>query len=46
MVVWGPGKRETFRRLAATASYDPQWPATVIHEVPAGQIVADEEAAQ
>jgi len=46
MVVWGPGKRETFRRLTATTRYDPQWPATVIHEVPAGRIVADEEAAQ
>ena len=46
MVVWGASKRETFRRLSATASYDPQWPATVIHEVRAGQIVADEEAAQ
>src|SRR3954469_4562368 len=34
MVMWGAGKRETFRRLSAAASYDPQWPATVIHEVP------------
>jgi glucosamine-6-phosphate deaminase len=46
MVVWGPGKRETFRRLTAATGYDPEWPATVIHEVPAGQIVADEEAAR
>jgi len=45
MVVWGAGKRETFRRLAAATRYDPQWPATVIHEVPDGRIIADEEAA-
>ena len=45
MVVWGPGKRETFRRLTAATGYDPEWPATVIHEVPAGQIIADEDAA-
>jgi glucosamine-6-phosphate deaminase len=46
MVVWGPGKRETFRRLTTATRYDPAWPATVIHEVPAGQIVADEQAAR
>jgi glucosamine-6-phosphate deaminase len=46
MVLWGTGKRETFRRLAATTRYDPLWPATVIHEVPAGQIIADDDAAQ
>ena len=45
MVLWGAGKRETFRRLAAATRYDPQWPATVIHEVPDGRIIADEEAA-
>jgi glucosamine-6-phosphate deaminase len=45
MVVWGADKRETFRRLAAATRYDPQWPATVIHEVPDGRIIADEEAA-
>lgn len=46
MVVWGAGKRETLRRLTAATRYDPQWPATVIHEVATGEIVADEEAAQ
>lgn len=45
MVVWGPGKRETLRRLRATDRYDPQWPATVIHEVAHGEILADSEAA-
>ena len=46
MVVWGAGKRETLRRLSAATRYDPQWPATVIHEVATGEIVADEEAAR
>jgi glucosamine-6-phosphate deaminase len=45
MVVWGAGKRETLRRLRATDRYDPQWPATVIHEVAHGEIVADADAA-
>jgi glucosamine-6-phosphate deaminase len=46
MVLWGPGKRATSKRLAAATRYDPQWPATVIHEVAAGEIIADTEAAQ
>lgn len=46
MVVWGAGKRETLRRLSAATRYDPQWPATVIHEVASGEIVADDAAAQ
>ena len=44
MVVWGSGKRETLRRLAAATCYDPQWPATVIHEVARGEIIADSDA--
>jgi glucosamine-6-phosphate deaminase len=44
MVVWGAGKRETLRRLSAATRYDPQWPATVIHEVATGEIIADDEA--
>jgi glucosamine-6-phosphate deaminase len=46
MVVWGPGKRETFKRLTTATGYDAAWPATVIHEVAIGQIVADGEAAR
>ena len=46
MVVWGAGKRETLRRLSAATRYDPQWPATVIHEVATGEIIADDEAAE
>lgn len=46
LVVWGPGKREALRRVTATTRYDPEWPASVIHEVPTGQIIADKEAAQ
>jgi glucosamine-6-phosphate deaminase len=45
MVVWGPGKRETVRRMRAVDRYDPQWPATVIHEIPNGEILADSAAA-
>jgi glucosamine-6-phosphate deaminase len=45
MVVWGTGKRETLRRITAATRYDPAWPATVIHEVPVADIVADEDAA-
>jgi glucosamine-6-phosphate deaminase len=45
MVVWGPGKRETVRRMRAAVRYDAQWPATVIHEIPNGEIIADAEAA-
>jgi hypothetical protein len=32
--------------VSAATRYDPQWPATVIHEVATGEIVADDEAAQ
>jgi glucosamine-6-phosphate deaminase len=45
MVVWGSGKRLTLTRMRAADRYDPEWPATVIHECPAGEILADEDAA-
>jgi glucosamine-6-phosphate deaminase len=45
MVVWGAGKRLTLRRMRAAARYDAAWPATVIHECPGGEIVADAAAA-
>ncbi|HEY2378777.1 MAG TPA: 6-phosphogluconolactonase [Gemmatimonadaceae bacterium] len=44
MVVWGESKRQTLQRIRAAAQYDPAWPATVIHEVPIREIVADVEA--
>jgi glucosamine-6-phosphate deaminase len=45
MLVWGAGKRRTLSRMRATERYDPDWPATVIHECAAGEILADADAA-
>ena len=45
MVVWGAGKRETFRRIVAATSYDPSWPATLIHECANAEVIADSAAA-
>jgi glucosamine-6-phosphate deaminase len=45
MVVWGAGKRSTLERMRKATSYEPQWPATVIHECRAGEIVCDAAAA-
>jgi glucosamine-6-phosphate deaminase len=45
MVLTGPAKRESFSRVMKAESYDPDWPATVIHEFAGGEIVADKEAA-
>jgi glucosamine-6-phosphate deaminase len=45
MVVWGAGKRRTLQRMLAADRYDPQWPATVIHECATRAIVADADAA-
>ncbi|MEP7345522.1 MAG: 6-phosphogluconolactonase [Gemmatimonadaceae bacterium] len=45
MVVWGAGKRLTLKRMSAAEGYEPDWPATLIHECPEGEIVADQAAA-
>lgn len=45
MLVWGAGKRLTFQRMRATDRYDPDWPATLIHECTEGEILADADAA-
>ena len=45
MIVWGTGKRLTLGRMRQAERYDPQWPATVIHECAAGEILADRDAA-
>lgn len=45
MLAWGPGKRETVRRLRAAAAYEAGWPATIVHECAGGAIVCDEAAA-
>jgi glucosamine-6-phosphate deaminase len=46
MVVWGAGKRTTLARMLRTRHYEPEWPATVIHECAGGEIVCDLEAAE
>ena len=46
MVVWGASKRLTLSRIRAVDRYDPSWPATVIHECTAREIVCDAEAGQ
>ena len=45
MIVWGAGKRETLARMLRAERYEPEWPATVIHEFAVGEIVSDAEAA-
>ena len=45
MVLTGRSKRESLSRIVKAEHYDPQWPATVIHEFAAGEILADREAA-
>jgi glucosamine-6-phosphate deaminase len=41
MVVWGAAKRLTLSRILGAERYDPDWPATVIHEVSAREILCD-----
>jgi glucosamine-6-phosphate deaminase len=45
MIVWGAGKRLTLTRMRGASHYEPDWPATVIHECARGEILADREAA-
>ena len=46
MVAWGDGKRTTVSRMLAADCYQPDWPATLIHECPRAEIVVDVTAAQ
>ena len=46
MIVWGTGKRVTLKRIANSKRYEPDWPATVIHECAVGEILCDAEAAE
>ena len=46
MAVWGAGKRHTLSRMQSADGYQPDWPATVIHECAAGEIWSDTEAAR
>jgi glucosamine-6-phosphate deaminase len=45
MIVWGAGKRLTLSRMRRTERYDADWPATLIHECPVREILADSDAA-
>jgi glucosamine-6-phosphate deaminase len=45
MIVWGAGKRLTLSRMLGAKRYEADWPATVIHECEAGEILADTDAA-
>jgi glucosamine-6-phosphate deaminase len=45
MVAWGDGKRATVSRICAASRYEPDWPATLIHECAQGEIVVDAAAA-
>jgi glucosamine-6-phosphate deaminase len=45
MIVSGSGKRLTLNRMKSAERYDPNWPATVIHECAVGEILADKDAA-
>ena len=45
MLAWGAGKRETVSRMRAATRYEPDWPATLIHECARGEIIVDVAAA-
>lgn len=45
MIVWGAGKRQTRSRIQRAAGYEPEWPATLIHECGRPEVVCDEAAA-
>jgi glucosamine-6-phosphate deaminase len=46
MIVWGSGKRLTLTRMQSAERYEPDWPATVIHECAVGEILTDTDAAE
>jgi glucosamine-6-phosphate deaminase len=45
MIVWGAGKRLTLTRMLGAERYQPDWPATVIHECAVREILSDADAA-
>ncbi|WP_405067816.1 6-phosphogluconolactonase [Kribbella sp. NBC_01510] len=45
MLLWGPNKAYAFDRVRQADSYDPMWPATIVHDCRNALIYADEEAA-
>lgn len=44
MIVWGRGKRLTLTRMLRAERYEPEWPATVIHECTVREILSDADA--
>jgi glucosamine-6-phosphate deaminase len=44
MIVWGAGKRLTLTRMLRAERYEPEWPATVIHECAVREILTDTDA--
>lgn len=44
MLAWGAGKQRTVARMRAAIDYEPDWPATLIHECPAAEILCDPAA--
>lgn len=46
MIVWGAGKRLTLTRIVTAEHYEPDWPATVIHECAVREILTDTDAAK
>jgi glucosamine-6-phosphate deaminase len=44
MVAWGAAKRLTISRMLRASSYEPDWPATLIHECAEREIVCDAAA--
>lgn len=41
----GEGKRAAASRLRSTQAFDPAWPASIVHDLPAGEIHLDAAAA-
>jgi glucosamine-6-phosphate deaminase len=45
MIAWGAGKRVTVERMQRADRYDPDWPATLVHECAVAEVVCDRAAA-
>lgn len=46
MIAWGAGKAQTVDRMRHADHYEPDWPATLIHECAGGEILCDTAAAK
>jgi glucosamine-6-phosphate deaminase len=46
MLAWGEGKRTTVARMLAASHYEPEWPATLIHECQHAELLVDRAAAR